>query len=59
MKGELKRRLVTLMEEANFEYIGTAEKIIDEVEADLSQGQGHIAGYILISTEKWEKWFGV
>jgi len=30
MTGELKRRLIELMEEGNFEYIGAAESIIDE-----------------------------
>jgi hypothetical protein len=74
-EGELKRRLVALMEEGNFEYIGTAEKVLDEAKKDFPQKKkGKLTLKDIEPAEKatwaellqglealkwFEKWFGV
>ena len=62
--GELKKRLVALMEEGNFEYIGTAETIIDEAKKEfphygIGDSTENAAVDGLTKINKWfHKWFG-
>ena len=67
--GELKKRLVALMEEGNFEYIGTAETIIDEAKKEYLDIIYHktsdkhplqtVNGQIVDLRKQWfNKWFG-
>ena len=56
IEGELKRRLVKLMDEGCFIYTGTAEIILGECGKELREAmmkEGEHNGYMWTALEKW------